>query len=187
MLLPCVALPWPPLCPLGSRVRAAYHPAAFESSLARHVEEATSSAAVLSLEIRDGKYDPSGPTFDQGQLKPGEAGEGEEGSAAAVAPVGPPPEGPVGLWRPERVAHDYKVAKRLVCVVDQQRGLQLADNPLLPSLPTSSAAAAADGEGADGEAVKGTCACRAAYRAAHATLLCPPPLTALPLTAVAPA
>jgi hypothetical protein len=62
----------------------------------------------------------------------------------------PAPEGPVGLWRPDRVAADYRAAKRLVAVLDHQRGLRLADNPLLP-------AAAAAGKGEAAEAAQGKC------------------------------
>jgi hypothetical protein len=70
----------------------------------------------------------------------------EDGSA----PVAPPPasEGPVGLWKPDRVAADYRAARRLVAVLDSQRQLRLADNPLLP-------AAAAGGDGEAAEAAQG--------------------------------
>lgn len=196
---------------VGCSVRAAFHPAAFESSLARHKEEAAAAAQVLAADIRDGRYDPARPDFNQGQLDPGAeaAGEGQRrlpgrlclptqtavlrcmcvllavyasGLAVAAvelaadvassavflnrlcnllsmyvaaaedgsAPVAPPPgpEGPVALWRPERVAADYRAAKRLVALLDHQRGLRLADNPLLP-------AAAGAGEGEAGEAAAG--------------------------------
>lgn len=56
------------------------------------------------------------------------------------------PEGPVCLWKPARVVQDYKVAKKLVAVVDHQRGLKLADNPLLPQDVISAAAAGGAGE-----------------------------------------
>ncbi|WIA09843.1 hypothetical protein OEZ85_010057 [Tetradesmus obliquus] len=123
-------------------VRAAFHPAAFESSLARHKEEAAAAAQVLAADIRDGRYDPARPDFNQGQLDPG-AEAAEDGSAPVAPPPGP--EGPVALWRPERVAADYRAAKRLAALLDHQRGLRLADNPLLP-------AAAGAGEGEAGEA-----------------------------------
>lgn len=59
-----------------------------------------------------------------------------------------PPEGPMCLWKPERVAADYRTAKKLVATVDHQRGLKLADNPLLPQ---AAIAAAGGGDGQDGE------------------------------------
>jgi hypothetical protein len=46
------------------------------------------------------------------------------------------------------VAADYRAAKRLVAVLDHQRGLRMADNPLLPT-------AAAAGEGEAAEAAQG--------------------------------
>jgi hypothetical protein len=62
-------------------VRAAFHPAAFESSLARHKEEAAAAAQVLAADIRDGRYDPARPDFNQGQLDPAaEAAGGARGS-----------------------------------------------------------------------------------------------------------
>jgi hypothetical protein len=50
------------------------------------------------------------------------------------------------------VAADYRAARRLVAVLDHQRGLRLADNPLLPA-----AAAAGEGEGEAAEAAQGEC------------------------------
>jgi hypothetical protein len=61
-------------------VRAAFHPAAFESSLARHKEDAAAAAQVLAADIRDGRYDPARPDFNQGQLDP--AAEAAGGAAA---------------------------------------------------------------------------------------------------------
>jgi hypothetical protein len=58
-------------------VRAAFHPAAFESSLARHKEEAAAAAQVLAADIRDGRYDPARPDFNQGQLDPAAEAAGE--------------------------------------------------------------------------------------------------------------
>jgi hypothetical protein len=78
--------------------------------------------------------------FHQGLLDGDDAdGDGEGAKDRAQAP-----EGPVCLWKPERVVQDYKVAKRLVAVVDHQRGLKLADNPLLPQDVISAAAAGED-------------------------------------------
>eukprot|EP00879_Flechtneria_rotunda_P006667 GHRR01007007.1.p1 GENE.GHRR01007007.1~~GHRR01007007.1.p1 ORF type:complete len:333 (+),score=154.33 GHRR01007007.1:449-1447(+) len=121
-------------------VRATFHPAAFEESLARHREDAATQAAVLAMEIREGKYDPIRPDFNQGLLDSATE-QAEDGAAAPAVPK----EGPACLWKPDRVAHDYKVAKRLVCVIDHQRGLNLSDNPLLPQV----AAPAAEGEAQD--------------------------------------
>ncbi|KAF6250875.1 hypothetical protein COO60DRAFT_1629284 [Scenedesmus sp. NREL 46B-D3] len=133
-------------------VRAAFHPAAFESSLARHKEEAAAAAQVLAADIRDGRYDPARPDFNQGQLDLA-AEAAEDGGAPVVPP--PAPEGPVGLWRPDRVAADYSAVRRLVAVLDHQRGLRLADNPLLPA-----AADVGEGEAAEaahnGEAAAGS-------------------------------
>lgn len=72
---------------VGCSVRAAFHPAAFESSLARHKEEAAAAAQVLAADIRDGRYDPARPDFNQGQLDPGAeaAGEGRGGCQGACA------------------------------------------------------------------------------------------------------
>ncbi|KAF8055817.1 hypothetical protein HT031_006592 [Scenedesmus sp. PABB004] len=119
-----------------SSVRAMYHPAAFESSLARHKEEAAAAAAALAGDIRSGALDPAAPDFNQGAPP---RDDGDDGGAAPAAR-----EGPVCLWKPERVAADYKTARRLVALLDSQRGLRLADNPLLPAPP---AAAAGEGEG----------------------------------------
>jgi hypothetical protein len=74
-------------------------------------------------------------------LLDGEDGEGE-GSKDQ------PPEGPMCLWKPERVVADYRTAKKLVGTIDHQRGLKLAENPLLPQ---AAIAAAGGGDGQDGE------------------------------------
>eukprot|EP00878_Enallax_costatus_P003885 GHUV01004105.1.p1 GENE.GHUV01004105.1~~GHUV01004105.1.p1 ORF type:complete len:477 (+),score=158.20 GHUV01004105.1:186-1616(+) len=123
-------------------VRAAYHPSAFESSLTRHKEDAATAAQQLAEDIREGRVDPASDSFNQGVQEAAEATENGE-------PVGPAPapEGPASLWKPDRVAADFKVAKRLVALVDHQRGLNLADNPLLPKVDAADGAEpAADGE-----------------------------------------
>lgn len=106
-----------------------YHPSAFEASLARHKEEAAATAQQLAEDLREGRLDPSSSNFNQGMQEPAE--QSDEGEPFGPAPV---PEGPVCLWKPDRVAYDYKSARCLVAVVDFQRGLQLADNPLLPAV-----------------------------------------------------
>jgi hypothetical protein len=126
-------------------VHAAFHPSAFEASLARHQEGAAQAAAQLAADIQDGRYEPSAPTFNQGLLD-GDEGDGEAAKERAAAP-----EGPVCLWKPARAAQDYRVAKKLVATVDHQRGLKLSDNPLLPQDVIASAGAygAQEGEGKD--------------------------------------
>jgi hypothetical protein len=62
-------------------VRAAFHPAAFEASLARHKEEAAAAAQLLAADIRDGRYDPARPDFNQGQLDPAAEAAGEAAGA----------------------------------------------------------------------------------------------------------
>lgn len=110
------------------------------------MDDAVVAAQQLCEDIRDGRLDPASPGFNQGLSEAG--GAAEEGEPVGPAPV---PEGPVCLWKPDRVASDYMLAKKLVAVVDHQRGLQLADNPLLPKVE------AADGaeEAAEGEKSKG--------------------------------
>lgn len=127
-------------------VRASYHPSAFESSLTRHREDAAAVAQQLAEEIREGRLDPASPGFNQGLQEPAAAMDDGE-------PVGPAaaPEGPVCLWSADRAAADYKLAKRLVAVVDHQRGLQLAHNPLLPKVEAAQGTEA----GADAEQPKG--------------------------------
>lgn len=127
-------------------VRAAYHPSAFESSLARHKEDAVTAAQQFAEDMREGCLDPASDTFNQGVQEATEATE----NGGSVGPT-PAPEGPACLWKPDRVAADYKVAKRLVALVDHQRGLHLTDNQLLPKVDV------ADGgeQAADGEPEKG--------------------------------
>lgn len=128
-------------------VYAAFHPSAFESSLLRHKEGAATAASLLASDIQEGRYEPSAPGFHQGLLDGDADGEGD-GEAGGKAHA---PEGPVCLWKPERAAADYKAAKKLVAVVDHQRGLKLADNPLLPQgVITAAAAGGAEG-GQDGK------------------------------------
>lgn len=124
---------------------AAYHPNAFESSLVRHQEGAAAAASLLAADIHDGKLEPSAPGFNQGLAEGDEAEGGEGDGAGKDRPQAP--EGPMCLWKPARAAQDYRVAKKLVAVVDHQRGLQLADNPLLPQ-DVIAAAAASSGDGA---------------------------------------
>lgn len=139
------------------RVHAAFHPSAFESSLVSHQEGAAAAAAVMVADIQEGRFDPAAPGFHQGLLD----GDDAEGDAEAKEqPAGP--TGPVCLWKPDRVVHDYKVAKKLVAVVDHQRGLKLADNPLLPpeALAVANGPAgegAQEGEGKDVEMGKPGC------------------------------
>jgi hypothetical protein len=135
----------------------------------RHREEAAAEAAVLAAAVRDKALDPAAPDFNQG--RGAEAGGGADGGAR---------EGPVCLWAPARVANDLKVARTLVALVDSQRGLRLADNPLLPPAADAGgmAAMATDGqEGADGTAngawaanrrgQGGSCCCQCARRPAR--------------------
>jgi len=111
----------------------------------------------MVADIQEGRFDPAAPGFHQGLLD----GDDAEGDAEAKEqPAGP--TGPVCLWKPDRVVHDYKVAKKLVAVVDHQRGLKLADNPLLPpeALAVASGPAgegAQEGEGKDVEMGKPGC------------------------------
>lgn len=71
------------LCLLPCSVRAAYHPSSFESSLARHKEDAAAAAQQLAADIRDGRYDPARPDFNQGQLDPAaDAAGGQTGSSS---------------------------------------------------------------------------------------------------------
>ena len=152
----------PAVCPLSGcacRVHAAFHPNAFESSLVAHQEGAAAAASVLAADFQDGKYDYGAPGFNQGLLD----AEDAEGDAEAAAKERPQaPQGPVCLWKPERVVHDYKAAKKLVAVVDSQRGLNLADNPLLPHQAVTAAGAgegAQDGDNKDVEMGRCKCSC----------------------------
>lgn len=130
------------------RVHAAFHPSAFESSLVRHQEGAAAAAPLLAADIQEGKYDYAAPGFHQGLLD----GDDAEGGAEAGAKDGAQaPQGPMCLWKPERAARDYKVAKKLVAVVDHQRGLNLADNPLLPQDAIAAASGAGEGGAQGGE------------------------------------
>lgn len=86
--------------------------------------------------------------FHQGLLDGDGDDDGEGGGKAHDAP-----EGPVCLWKPERAAADYRAAKKLVALVDHQRGLKLADNPLLPQDVIAAAAAGGAEGGQDGKDV----------------------------------
>lgn len=108
-------------------VRARHHPAAYEASLARHMADAADAARALAADIRAGTLDPAAPGFNQG------SGDAADDAPRAAMPC---------LWLPERVATDVAAAARLVALLDQQRGLTLADNPLLPQ-PTEGAPATA--------------------------------------------
>jgi hypothetical protein len=99
--------------------------------LARHKEEAAAAAAALAADIAEGRLDPAAPHFNQGLMQEG----GSEGGAPPSNSSSRPREGPLCLWKPARVAADLALARKLAAVVDAQRGLGCAANPLLPHPP----------------------------------------------------
>ena len=124
-----------------------FDPRAFEQALVHRQEQAQAAAAEMRTAIQEGTYDPTVPNFNQATLEEdaeeegaapastpaatgGKAAAGTGGAEAGTAPP-PPPVSPL-LWKRDRVAADLKLAKRLMVVMDRERGI--TDNPLLPEL-----------------------------------------------------
>lgn len=131
-------------------VRARFDPRAFEEAVEQRRTDAHQVAQDMTAAIADGKYDPSIDNFNQGTLSDSPAVVSKD---AATGPddVSKAPAAPELLWRPERVAADYKRARKLMVVLDHEK--DITGNPLLPP---AAAAAADDANGAAvGEEEKG--------------------------------
>jgi hypothetical protein len=156
----------PPAAPYSTR--ELFDPNTFAEALdarrAAASEEAEKMTDAISKEI----YNPASETFHQGTLQEEEAPAAAEppkqlkqvGGAGQGGEVGgPPPPPPVSplLWKPERVVADLKLARKLMVVLDAERGLD--ENPLLSAeLVAAAAAAAAGGEDGAPEAGQGEAA-----------------------------
>jgi hypothetical protein len=135
----------------------------FAEALEARRAAAAEEAVQLTNAIADSTYDPASDTFYQGTLQ-------EEAVPAAAEPPkqpkqpkqvggsgqggevgGPPPPPPVSplLWKPERVVADLKLARKLMVVLDAERGLTA--NPLLEADLMAAAAAADAAAAAEGE------------------------------------